>query len=51
MIIQTQLLLRPWREKDLKPFAKLNADLRVMEYLESNQMAKRVRRRASNLKY
>lgn len=28
-----RLILRPWREEDLKPFAKLNADTRVMECL------------------
>src|SRR3990167_4707868 len=27
-----RLILRPWREEDLEPFAKLNADPRVMEY-------------------
>ena len=27
-----RLLLRPWREEDLEPFAQLNADPRVMEY-------------------
>lgn len=30
-----RLLLRPWREEDLEPFAKMNADLRVMEYFPS----------------
>ncbi|MES2200329.1 MAG: GNAT family N-acetyltransferase [Chlamydiota bacterium] len=50
MIIQTKrLILRPWKEEDLKPFAKLNADLRVMEHFlaplnreESDQLAKRI---------
>jgi RimJ/RimL family protein N-acetyltransferase len=28
-----RLLLRPWREADLAPFAALNADGRVMEYM------------------
>jgi ribosomal-protein-alanine N-acetyltransferase len=28
-----RLLLRPWREADLAPFAALNADERVMEYM------------------
>jgi 3-dehydroquinate dehydratase/shikimate dehydrogenase len=32
MIKTTRLLLRPWRQEDLEPFAKLNADPRVMEY-------------------
>ena len=27
-----RLLLRPWRESDLLPFAEMNADPRVMEY-------------------
>ncbi len=30
-----RLLLRAWREKDLAPFAALNADPRVMEYFPS----------------
>ena len=35
-IIQTErLILRQWREEDLKPFATLNADIRVMEYFPS----------------
>ena len=44
-----RLLLRPWTEEDLEPFAKLNADLRVMEYFpstlsreESDQIVKRM---------
>ena len=28
-----RLLLRPWRDSDLEPFAALNADPRVMEFL------------------
>lgn len=36
MIVKTKrLLLRPWQEGDLKPFARLNADPRVMEYFPS----------------
>jgi 3-dehydroquinate dehydratase / shikimate dehydrogenase len=36
MKIKTKrLILRPWQEKDLKPFAALNADHRVMEYFPS----------------
>lgn len=36
MIIRTKrLILRPWSEKDLEPFAKLNADPRVMQYFPS----------------
>jgi 3-dehydroquinate dehydratase/shikimate dehydrogenase len=50
-IIQTKrLILRPWEEKDLESFAKLNADPRVMEFFpgllsaeESNQLAKKIR--------
>jgi 3-dehydroquinate dehydratase/shikimate dehydrogenase len=30
-----RLLLRPWKEEDLEPFARLNADPRVMEYFPS----------------
>ena len=44
-----RLLLRQWREEDLAPFAKLNADPRVMEYFpklqtreESDASVKRV---------
>jgi 3-dehydroquinate dehydratase/shikimate dehydrogenase len=34
--IRTQrLILRPWREDDLEPFAKLNADPRVREFFPS----------------
>lgn len=50
MTIRTErLLLRPWCDDDLKPFAQLNADSRVMEFFpsllteeESNQMVKRL---------
>lgn len=49
MIIRTKrLILRPWQEEDLQPFAQLNGDPQVMEYFpsllskeESDQMAKR----------
>ncbi len=49
-LIETKrLILRPWRKEDLEPFARLNADPRVMEYFpstlsqeESDQMAKRM---------
>jgi ribosomal-protein-alanine N-acetyltransferase len=35
-VIETaRLLLRPWREEDLDPFAELNADPRVMEHFPS----------------
>ena len=34
--IETErLLLRPWRDSDLEPFAALNADARVMEHFPS----------------
>lgn len=50
MMIKTKrLILRPWQEADLEPFAALNADPRVMEYFpsplsrqESEQMVKRM---------
>lgn len=32
MIETPRLILRPWQEEDLEPFAQLNADSRVMEY-------------------
>lgn len=45
-----RLILRSWREEDLEPFARMNADPRVMEYFpsiltpeESIQMAKRMK--------
>jgi 3-dehydroquinate dehydratase/shikimate dehydrogenase len=49
-ILKTErLILRPWKEEDLEPFAKLNADPKVMEYFpsllsreESDQMVKRM---------
>lgn len=48
----TRLILRQWREEDFEPFAKLNADPRVMEYFpaalsreESDQMARRMKTR------
>jgi len=51
--IETErLLLRPWRDADLPPFAALNADPEVMEFLpatltreESDALAARVRAR------
>jgi RimJ/RimL family protein N-acetyltransferase len=33
LIFTKRLLLRPWREADLAPFATLNADPRVMEFM------------------
>ncbi len=50
-ILRTKrLILRPWREEDLEPFAQLNADPRVMEYFpatlskaESDQLAQRIK--------
>jgi RimJ/RimL family protein N-acetyltransferase len=45
-----RLLLRPWQDEDLAPFAALNADPRVMEYMpkrltpeESDALAARIR--------
>lgn len=36
MTIKTKrLILRPWQETDLEPFARLNADPRVMEFFPS----------------
>ena len=33
MTVRTErLILRPWQESDLEPFAQLNADPRVREY-------------------
>ena len=48
--IETErLILRPWQKEDLEPFARLNADPRVMEYFpsvlsrgESDQLAKKI---------
>ena len=34
-LIGERVTLRPWRDADLEPFAALNADPRVMEYLPS----------------
>lgn len=50
-IIKTdRLILRPWKEEDLDPFAALNADPKVMEYFpamlskpESDQLAERIK--------
>ena len=45
----TVMILRPWQESDLEPFAQLNADPRVMEYFpfvlsckESDDLARRI---------
>lgn len=45
-----RLILRQWKESDLLPFAKMNADPEVMEYYpstisesESNQLANRIK--------
>ena len=44
-----RLILRPWQERDLEPFARLNADPRVMQYFpsvlsrkESDNLARRI---------
>ncbi|MGL4348175.1 MAG: GNAT family N-acetyltransferase [Chlamydiales bacterium] len=50
MIIKTErLLLRPWQEKDIEPFYRMNADERVMKYFpktltweESNKLFKKI---------
>lgn len=48
-LITKRLLLRQWKEEDLLPFAALNADPRVMEYIglktreESDAMAHKCR--------
>ncbi len=37
-ILKTKrLILRPWREEDLEPFAQLNADPKVMEFFPSTR--------------
>src|SRR5271165_5750099 len=33
MIETKRLLLRPWKDSDLEPFARLNADPRAMEFM------------------
>lgn len=50
MIKTARLVLRPWKEEDLEPFAKLNADPRVMEYFlstltkeESDRVGRRIK--------
>jgi RimJ/RimL family protein N-acetyltransferase len=44
-----RLILRRWRQSDREPFARLNADARVMEFMpgilseeESNSVAERI---------
>ena len=34
-IVTERLILRPWKETDFEPFARLNADPKVMEYFPS----------------
>ena len=54
-MLQTErLILRDWREKDLDPFAAMNADPRVMEFFpaclsraESDELAERISARLS----
>jgi RimJ/RimL family protein N-acetyltransferase len=53
-----RLLLRPWRDSDLAPFAALNADPRVMEHFpavlsraESDAFAERIRRQFDEYGY
>ena len=33
LIVTPRLILRPWREADLEPFAEQNADSQTMQYL------------------
>ena len=47
-----RLILRPWKEEDLEPFAKLNADPRVMECFvspltkeKSDELARKVQKK------
>jgi RimJ/RimL family protein N-acetyltransferase len=49
-LMTERLILRPWRDEDLEPFARLNADPVVMEFLggprgrdESDALAARIR--------
>jgi RimJ/RimL family protein N-acetyltransferase len=35
LIITERLILRPWKESDLAPFAAMNADPAVREYFPS----------------
>lgn len=37
MIKTARLILRPWTDEDLEPFAMMNADPRVMEYFPSTK--------------
>ena len=39
MITTERLLLRPWRESDLAPFARMNADPEVRRYFPGTQTA------------
>ncbi len=57
--LQTKrLIMRHWKESDLAPFAKMNADAHVMNYFpsplskkESDAMAKRIEDELTNKKY
>ena len=40
MIKTERLILRPWRKEDLEPFAKLNTDPRVREFLYPTVLSK-----------
>lgn len=58
MLRTERLLLRPWRDADLEPFAAMCADPRVMEYFpalvsraESDEIAGRVRCHLEELGY
>ena len=58
-IIQTKrLILRPWHESDLEPFAIMNADPEVMKYFpsllskqESDNLALRIQEKIAKNKY
>lgn len=54
----SRLLLRPWHDEDLPPFAALNADPRVMQFMpklltraESDEMAAGIRRNFDRQKF
>lgn len=48
-IIETKrLILRPWREEDLEPFACMNADSRVREYFPSVLSSEESHRQAAS---
>ncbi len=58
-VLRTErLILRPWKESDLIPFAELNADPKVMEFFaaplskqESNALAKKIQQEFEQRRY